>query len=157
MRRAIGIFLLGGVLALLAAGCGGGSSSGSSNGPKPLDKAEYVKQMKAIGHNLSTSLSGINSAADSAPKATAALIKIQTELRTAATELEAITPPSDVAPEHQQLTQAVREYANELNPIIKQVRAGHLSRLMTITSLKGITEIAAAADAISSKGYKIGA
>jgi hypothetical protein len=150
MRRALGFVLLGGMLALLAAGCGGGS------GPKPLDKADYVKQMQTIGQDLSTSLNGLSASTASTKKAATALTKVQGELNAAADKIDAITPPTDIAKPHQQLADAVREFANELTPLIKKVQGGNIAALATLTSLKGVSDIATASDAIAKKGYKIG-
>jgi hypothetical protein len=151
MRRAIGLLLLGGTLALLAAGCGGGSS-----GPKPLDKADYVKQMQAIGRKLSTSLNGLTADTGSAPKAAAALTTVQGELRAAAVKIAAIDPPTDIKTEHAQLATAVSEFADELGPLITKLKAGNLQALTTLTKLKGVSDIQKASTAISNKGYKIG-
>ena len=150
MRRAFGIVLLGGMLALLAAGCGGGG------GPKPLDKADYVKQMQAIGRNLSTSLNALSASSSTPKKAAAALTKVQGQLNDAADKIDSITPPTDIAKPHKQLADAVREFASELTPLIKKVDGGNISALATLTSLKGVSDIAAASNAIAKKGYKIG-
>jgi hypothetical protein len=152
MRRAIGLLALGGTLALLAASCGGG---GSSSAP-PLDKADYVKQMQTIGKNLSNALGGLGADTGSAKKAAAALTQVQTELNTAADKIDAMNPPTDVVTEQKKLGDAVREFADELDPVIKQLQAGKLSALQALGSLKGVNDIQTTSQAIVSKGYKIG-
>ena len=142
--------LLGGLLVALAAGCGGGG------GPKPLDKADYVKQMQTIGHDLSSSLSGLSASTGSTAKAATALAKVQTELRAAADKIESITPPADIATEHKQLADAVREFADELTAVITKIKGGDITALATLTSLKGVSDIATASNKIAAKGYKIG-
>ena len=148
MRKAIAILALGSVVGLLAAGCGGGG------GPKPLSKADYVKQMTAIGKSLSTSIGTLGSVTTPS-KAATALAKVQTDLRAAVKRLDAITPPADVKTAHQQLATAVSEFADELGPVITKLKAGNLSALSSVTSLKGLTDIQSAANAITKAGYKI--
>ena len=151
MRRALGIVLLGALVAALAAGCGGGGG-----GSKPLDKADYVKQMQSIGRDLSTSLNALGGVATSPAKTATALTSVQTQLRAAADKIDAITPPTDIAAQHKKLADAVREFADELTPLIKKAKGGDKNTLNGLTSLKGVTDIGTASQAISSKGYKIG-
>lgn len=152
MRRLIGVLALGGVLTVLAAGCGGGGSGGA----QPLDKADYVKQMQSIGQSLSTSLSTLSAASSSAKKAATALSQVQTKLRDAADKIKGITPPTEIATEHEKLGDAVREFADELGPVITKLKGGNLSALSSLTNLQGITDIQTASTAIQNKGYKIG-
>jgi hypothetical protein len=164
-------------IALLAAGCGGGgggtttgaqattattstSTSTTTTPPTPssgqgLTKTEYVKQMKVIGQSLSTSLNTLGSA-KTAAKAATALQQVQTDLRSAADKLEAIAPPDTIKTQHPQLVKAVRDFADELGPVITQLKAGKMTALQTVPTLKGLTEIQTASTAISNRGYKIG-
>jgi hypothetical protein len=151
MRRAIGLLALGGAVALLAASCGGGGG-----GSKPLDKADYVKQMQAIGKSLSTALNGLGTATGSSKKAAAALTKVQVDLNDAADKIDAMNPPTDVADQQAKLGVAVREFADELDPLIKKLNAGKLSALQSVSSLKGISDIQSTSNAIVQKGYRIG-
>ena len=149
MKRVIGLLALGAMVASMVAGCGGGG------GAKPLSKADYVAQMTAIGKSLSTSLNTMGSATDAKTAATS-LVKVQTDLRAAVKKLDAITPPSDVKTAHEQLSKAVGEFADELGPVITKLKAGNLKALSSVTTLKGITDIQTAANAITKAGYKIG-
>jgi hypothetical protein len=139
-------------LALAAAACGGGDG-----GPKPLPKKVYVKQMQAIGHGLSNSLNGLSAASGSPKSAATALQKVQQDLRDAAERLDKITPPKDIKKEQDALTTGVRDFADELDPVIKKVKSGKIQALATLTTLKGVSEIQKASTAITNKGYKIGA
>ena len=167
---------VGAAVLLLAAGCGGGGGGGTTgaqtttstttttataatttttaSGPAP-SKAEYVSQMKVIGQSLSTSLNTLGAAKTAATAATA-LAKVQTDLRSAADKLAAITPPDPIKTQHGQLVKAVRDFADELDPVIKSLRAGTMTALASVPTLKGLTEIQTASTAISNKGYKIG-
>jgi hypothetical protein len=154
---------LGTAALLLAAGCGSGGGGGTTGSqatttttasPAPT-KAEYVTQMKVIGQSLSTSLNTLGSATTAA-KAATALQKVQTDLRGAADRLEAITPPDAIKTQHGQLVKAVRDFADELDPVITSLKAGKMTALSAVPTLKGLTEIQTASTAISNKGYKIG-
>jgi hypothetical protein len=166
---------VGAAVLLLAAGCGGGgggttgaqtttstttttaataTTTTTASGPAP-SKAEYVSQMKVIGQSLSTSLNTLGAAKTAATAATA-LAKVQTDLRSAADKLAAITPPDAIKTQHGQLVKAVRDFADELDPVIKSLRAGTMTALASVPTLKGLTEIQTASTAISNKGYKIG-
>ncbi len=150
MRKAIAMLTLSAVVGLLAAGCGGGGGGGA----KPLSKADYVKQMTAIGKSLSTSIGKLGSATTAATAATA-LTKVQSDLRAAVNQLDAITPPDAAKTAHEQLATAVTEFADELDPVITKLKAGNLAALSSVTTLKGLTDIQAAANAITKAGYKI--
>lgn len=161
---------------LLAAGCSSGGGSSTTTGSQSTSatttttaattttttasgqtpsKADYVSQMKVIGRSLSTSLNTLGAAKTAATAATA-LQKVQTDLRGAADKLAAITPPDAIKTEHAQLVKAVRDFADELGPVIKSLQGGKLTALSTVPTLKGLTEIQTASTAITSKGYKIG-
>ncbi len=164
---------LGAAILLLATGCGGGGGGGTTGAQgtttttattatttttssgQALTTAEYVRQMKVIGQSLSTSLNTLGSATTAA-KAATALQKVQTDLRAAADKLEAITPPDTIKTQHAALVKAVRDFADELDPVIKNLQAGKMSALSAVPTLKGLTEIQTASTAISNKGFKIG-
>jgi hypothetical protein len=155
MKRAIAVLALGSMIGLLAGGCGGSKSE------PPLTKAEYVKQMTAIGRSLSTSMSSLG--APTSPKSAAtALSKVQDDLRTAAKQLDDITPPDDVKDAHEKLTSGVNDFADGLDPIIEKLNNGDaktaaaIAQLLSqVTTLKGFTEIQNAAASITKAGYKI--
>jgi hypothetical protein len=171
--KRIGLLAVGAVVLLLAAGCRGGGGGGTTTGAQGTSttgtqttttttssgvaptKAEYVTQMKVIGQSLSTSLNTLSSATTPVTAAKA-LQGVQTDLRAAADKLEAITAPDPIKTQHGQLVQAVRDFADELGPVIKSLQAGKMAALQTVPTLKGLTEIQTASTAISNKGYKIG-
>jgi hypothetical protein len=164
---------VGAAVLLLASGCGGGGSGTSTTttttstttttpatttttaSGQASSKAAYVARMKVIGQSLSTSLNTLGAAKTAATAATA-LAKVQTDLRGAADKLAAITPPDAIKTQHGELVKAVRDFADELDPVIKSLKAGKLTALASVPTLKGLTEIQAASTAISNKGYKIG-
>jgi hypothetical protein len=151
MRLVVALLALGSALAFGVSACGGGGGS------THLTKQEYVKQMQVIGHNLSDSLNSLGAAASNSKTAAAALTNVQSDLRNAADKLEQISPPDEIKDQQQKLATGVRDFAEELDPVIKKIRRGNLAALATLTTLKGVSEIQAASAAIAKKGYKIGA
>jgi hypothetical protein len=171
-KRAFTMLAVGAATVLLGAGCGGGGSSKSSTptttgtttaaaptttveSSAPLPKAAYVTKMKAIGRSLSTSLNSLG-AATTAQKAASALQAVQTDLRHAAERIEALAPPPAIKAQHAQLAKAVRDFADELDPVITKLKGGNMQALSTVPTLKGLQEIQTASTQIASKGYKIG-
>ena len=163
-KRGLAVLAIAAALPLLA-GCGGGKKSASPGSSTsgattaaaatPLAKPAYVAKMKAIGQSLSTSLNSLTSATTAA-KAATALTSVQVDLRAAADKLEAITPPDAVKVQHAKLVKAVRDFADELGPVIAKLKGGDLTALSNLQTLKGLQEIQTASTAISTAGYKIG-
>lgn len=159
-----------GAALLLAAGCGGGGGGSTTSAAgtttvaaattteastTPLAKTEYVSRMKVIGTSLSTSLNSLGSAT-TASKAATALSAVQSDLRAAADKIESLTPPDAIKKQHAQLVKAVRDFADELQPVITKLKGGSITALATVPTLKGLQEIQTASTAIANKGYKIG-
>ncbi|HUY70779.1 MAG TPA: hypothetical protein VMV08_00935 [Gaiellaceae bacterium] len=133
------------VAALLLGGCGGGSKA-------PLSSASYLTQMMAIEHELSGLIS--TTAAASTPKAAAAaLVTVQSDLRSAVTQLQAISPPAKAKAAHAELITAAGELANELAPVIAKLKGGNLAALATVTSLKGFADLLKASAAFTKAGF----
>jgi ABC-type glycerol-3-phosphate transport system substrate-binding protein len=163
MRRTIALLALVGAAALPAGGCGGGGGSSSttttasstttSTSAAPLTKAVYARRMKAIGTDLTNSINGVNPS--TAAEAATSLVKVQADLRAAQRELAAMTPPADVVIAHRNLTAAVGEFADELDPVIAKLRAGKLAALQTVGQLAALQKIGTATAAIAAAGYNI--
>jgi len=154
-------------LALLAAGCGksgGGGTTESAatteatttaSAAPQLGKSEYVAQMQEIGQSLSAALSNFGSATTAATAAVA-LARVQDQLRSAADRLAGINAPGAISVQHGQLVKAVRDFADELGPVIAKLKKGDLTALQAVPTLKGLTEIQSASTAITNKGFAIG-
>jgi hypothetical protein len=136
------------VLALSTAGCGGGGS-------KPLSRADYLKQVNSIAEQPAPSESAIALALTSPSAAATALTNAQAALKTTESKLSAITPPDAIKAQHDQLVKALGELANELPPVIAQLKASDLGALRKATSLKGVVDARAALAALTKAGYKI--
>jgi hypothetical protein len=145
-RSGLGMLALLGATALLVAGCGSKA--------KPLSKAQYNTQMTAVGRSLSTSINGLSSVTTAQAGATV-MTRVQADLRDAVEKLKKITPPDDVKDAHKRLITAVGDFADALDPLIQKLKAGNLQAMSQLTTLKQLTEIQKAADAISKAGYKI--
>jgi nitrate/nitrite-specific signal transduction histidine kinase len=144
---AIRLTALLGVLALLVGGCGGKSEA-------TMTKAEYVKQMKAVGVGLGKTLNQFATQSDP-KKAGAALATAQSGLRDAAKQLEDMKPPENVQTQHAKLVAAVNEFADELDPIIQKLQNGNASAAQLVLATKGFTAIQSASTAIAKAGYPI--
>ncbi|MDX6442547.1 MAG: hypothetical protein QOE43_2276 [Gaiellaceae bacterium] len=151
-------------LVFAAAGCGAGASSSTTTAATRTVAAApstandtYVTRMRKLGVTLSTAItlaSQTNSA--TAPATDAAnLVRVQRALIHAAAALAAITPPSNVRADHALLLKGVREYASELNGVIRRVRRGQVAALHSIPNLRGLHDMKRGSDAILAKGYAI--
>jgi hypothetical protein len=178
MRRARGVLLLAAAVGALS-GCGG------SGGPKPaatttsapttprttVPKAtapkvtpavssvatRYEAQMQVLGSQLSAYFAKVGAADGTASlkQAAANLKGVQVHLRNAAVKLAAMKLPPKLDADQQRLIVAVHEYADELNQIIVQVKAGNRAALAAISDLKGIRDMGEATQAITKAGYNI--
>jgi hypothetical protein len=69
--------------------------------------------------------------------------------------MKKISPPADIKDAHENLTQAVSDFADQLGPIIDKLNSGDLSALAAVTTLKGFRDLQTAAGQITKAGYKI--
>jgi len=145
MKRVLGLVSLVAAIAVLAAGCGGG-------GDDRLGKSDYETQIGTIDTGLFNALQAVG-AARTAKAAVAALERCQAEFTRLAGELEAISPPKDVEAEHEELTSGVREFPEQLNPIIARVAAGNRLAIAGVQSMPAMTKLIHATAGINHKGY----
>lgn len=154
------------IAAVAAAGCGGGGSTPTTTAAiAPATTAAatthagtpYVVRMRKLGLKLATTITVATSTnSKTAPAKDAAnLVKVQHALMRAAAGLDAISPPTAVRADHALLLKGVREYASELDGVIRKIRAGQVAALGSITNLRGLADMKRASDAIVAKGYPI--
>jgi len=161
VHRLVAVLVLAGACALLA-GCGGGKKTAATTTTgattttttHAMSKSAYVAAMKQIGQSLDATLNGLSAAATPA-KAATALVDVQRGLRGAGDRLASITPPPSVRVLHARLVKGLRDFADELGPIIAKLRKGQASALAAVPSLKGLREVQSASTAISKKGFAI--
>jgi hypothetical protein len=152
VTRAVSGAVLSALVIVCLAGCGG--KGHGSSGPTPLTKAAYDRQMTAIGRSLGEAFAPVG-AATTAPEAQAALSTVEGELTSLQEKARAITAPTPLTADQALLVTAFGEIRSELNPLIAKLRSGDLQALNSITSLKGIKDLATAVHAISKAGYSI--
>ena len=111
--------------------------------------------MGAIGTGADDGAELARNGDDGRPSAATSLKKLQTELADAADKMDAITPPEKVETEHQQLADGVREFGDQLDPIITKLEGGKMEALSGVTSLSSLLKIQKASMAINKKGYDI--
>jgi hypothetical protein len=145
VKRALAFVSLAAVLAAIVAGCGGG-------GEQRLEKSDYETQVAGIDTQLFNALRAVG-AAKTVRGTLNALERCQAEFRRLAGELEAIAPPKDVEAEHQELTSGVREFPEQLNPIIARVAQGNRLAIAAVQSMPAMTKMIRATAGINHKGY----
>jgi hypothetical protein len=146
MRRVLAFVTLAAAVAAVGAGCGGGG------GEHRLSKTDYETQVGHIDAGLFEALRAVGAA--TTVKATlAALERCQSEFTRLAGELEAIAPPEDLEAEHAELTSGVREFPEQLNPIIARVAKGNRLAIAGVQSMPAMTKMIRATAGIGHKGY----
>lgn len=149
-RRAIRLAVLA-----LALTCLGGYLDSDALGATPLSKAQYRKQVTLIGKTFGTDV-GLVSAATTVPAAALALARLRAQLAVIAKQLNRITPPTAIKADNARLVNAIREFENELGPVIAKLKSGAIKTLSSIpSSFKGQSDIASAVAAIDKAGYNI--
>jgi hypothetical protein len=88
------------------------------------------------------------------------LQSVQAELRRAAGKLAAAAPPRDVAEQHDELVEALREYAGELDEVRQAARAGNRRLVADFNARIGeddsVEQIAESLEEIIHRGYDLG-
>ncbi len=122
--------------------------------------SHYERAMQVLGDKLAAELANAGRAVG-LPTARRTVIEqilraTQTQLRAAAASLAKIEPPARIKAQHRRLTQAVREFADELNGVIAGIKAGTgAPAYVLIPNLKGLKDMQRASDAITKAGYVI--
>ena len=147
MRRMVACVSLATALAVLAAGCGGGSDR--------LSKADYETQVGTIAVGLTEAIQAVG-AATTVKGTIKALEQCQAAFKSAADDLDAIVPPADIQDEHAALATAVREFGEQLNPIIGRVARGNRLAVAGVQALPALPKIIRASADIGQKGYDLG-
>lgn len=160
-RRAVGAITIVAAWALLAVSCGGRST---------VTKAEYGSQLRDVMGELEEAYGDAGSAV--APAAGNAAVSVeqtvqqlrtsQLSLRDAGNRLDAITPPAELADDHDALVGGVRDMADAVDLLIKAQQqaatnpkqAKRLARAFATDESFGTVE--AAASRIESAGVDAG-
>ena len=157
------LYSLSAVLALVgtvvvAAGCGSSASTQDSH-------VEYQEHLAPVARDVTDVVNGFEKLAassivypakpDDAKKARRVVERMQSSLRAAATDLDDVTPPPAVAADHAKLTRTTRKLADDLGPVIGQLKLGNLVAVGELTTLPVVAEVHRALTAIAAKGYSV--
>ena len=140
-----------GLVALLAAGCGGGGSSES----KPLTKEAYQAQLeqtaKEIGAKVSKTQNDIATMSDADLKQFAGVV------HEFADELDKINPPTEVADLHARLVQAMNDLADEFPDAARKLKGTKdaSEQLAIFFGMKAIGELFKLGNDFKAKGYNL--
>jgi len=144
MKRVLAFLSLAAAVAAIVSGCGSADAR--------VTKSDYEAQVGSVDFELFQALRAVG-AARTVKSTVGALEKCQVAFAHAAKELEAITPPKDVEAEHQSLATGVREFGEQLNPIIARVAGGNRLAIASVQSMPAMTKIIRATADITHKGY----
>jgi len=100
--------VLVGLFLLVVAGCG--------SSPKSVSKAEYQATLQKLGTDLTDAGSQLGKAIDRATF-NRNVQNLQDHLRDAAHQLRGLRPPENVRAANDQLARALRDFADELEPV----------------------------------------
>jgi len=162
--------LLGAVLALTAAGCGGGKATAqqptttatTTSQKVSLGKAAYDRTMKQLGTQLVGSVEGLFPLVEAQPgsdASKASLVKLEktrSVVTRVMTKVAGIAPPAPIRAEHQRLLQGIASLGGELDMLIQVEQEGTTKPFGTFARFDSLRTIAKARSAIVKKGYAIG-
>jgi hypothetical protein len=152
-RLSAALALVGTVV--VTTGCG-------SSAPKPDSHAEYRQHLAPVARDVTGVLNGFQKLAASsivysakpndAKEARSVVERMRSTLLAAATNLDDITPPPAVAGDHAELTRTTRNLADDLGPVIPQLKLGNLVSVGELPTLPVVADVHRALTAIAAKG-----
>ena len=152
---AVAALLLALLLALGAAGCGGGSSD-------RLSKSAYEAKVKAIAGDLQNSLNALSSGNSKDLGAFEQKVgTAQTQLDAAANRLKGLKPPENAEADNKKLAAGLAGLANAFTNLKQALAAKDVSKIQQraneIQNLASAQDIRAAIGDLKKKGYDLGA
>jgi hypothetical protein len=158
MRTTLALLVVVAV-AVVSPGCGAST-------PRPDTKAQYEQHLGPAARSLTGVLGTLQKLAatsivfpakpTAARDARAVVERTQATLREAAQELDDVTPPPAVGRDHARLGRATRKLADELGPVIEQLKRGSLVSAAKLPGLPAASQVHATLTAIAAKGYRLG-
>jgi hypothetical protein len=143
---------------VVAAGCG-------SSATKTDSDTEYQQHLTPVARDVTEVLNGFQTLATSSivypAEPTAAIDarkvveRMRSDLRAAAANLDDATPPPAVAGDHAELTRTTRKLADDLGPVISQLKLGNLVAVGELPTLPVVADVHGALTAIAAKGYRV--
>jgi len=141
------------LLALVAAGCGSGGGS-------QLSKSEYQKHLQTDGDEITKAFTPLTQPPTSLDQLASELDTGVSKLRSAADDLDGVTPPKNVAKDNAKLAAGLRVLAHELDSLKKaaQKKDPQLvnKTLNDLRSSHGLIDARQATDDLKKKGYTLG-
>jgi hypothetical protein len=140
--------------ALAVAGCGGGGDA------TPLTKAQYEQHLATDSRAITKAFQPL-STPPSSLSALASQLKVgQEKLRSAADDLNGVTPPKDVEKDNQALAKGLQTLADELESLrsaaAKKDPTLVQKALNELKSSHALVDARAATDDMRKKGYELG-
>lgn len=148
MRTTIVALLV--TIGLVAAGCGGSSSSS-----KPLTKAEYQAQLQQISNDIGSQLK--TSIGSSKDLKKGDVPKIQDALNSFADKIAAMKPPANVSDLNQQLAAAMNQLSSDLPGIISNLDSAKdpSAAITALFGAKSLQALIKLQSEFKAKGYDI--
>ena len=140
-------------LAFAVAGCGGGGGGGT------LSKSQYEQHLRADSQAITKAFQPLSTPPSSLSVLASELKVGQDKLRSAADDLNGVTPPKDVAKDNQALVQGLQKLADELESL-RSAAAKKDPKLVqkALADLKtshALVDARNATDDMKKKGYKL--
>jgi len=143
--------------ALAVAGCGGGGGGGDAT---PLTKAQYEQHLATDSQAITKAFQPLSTPPTSLSVLASELKVGQEKLRSAADDLNGVTPPSDVEKDNQSLAKGLQTLADELESLrsaaAKKDPALVQKALNELKSSHALVDARAATDDMRKKGYELG-
>ena len=144
-------------LAFAVAGCGSGGGGG---GGGTLSKAQYEQHLGADSQAITKAFQPLSTPPSSLSVLASELKVGQEKLRSAADDLNGVTPPKDVAKDNQSLVQGLQKLADELESL-RSAAAKKDPKLVqkALADLKtshALVDARNATNDMKKKGYKLG-
>ena len=143
--------------ALAVAGCGGGGGVG---GGTPLTKAQYEQHLATDSQAITKAFQPLSTPPTSLSVLAGELKVGQEKLRSAADDLNGVTPPKDVEKDNQSLAKGLQTLAEELESLrsaaARKDPALVQKALNELKSSHALVDARAATDDMRKKGYKLG-
>jgi hypothetical protein len=131
-----------------------GTTGTVTSGNEPLDKEDYERLMREYGADVGIGLRDVFEAT-TPEQTTNALAAGQLKLRRAATRMDKLVPPTEVAKPHDRLVQGIRLFADDLARAEQQFEKGNVGGVTRLAGTASLRMLQTAYNAIVKKGYDL--
>ena len=148
------LIVIGGVAAALVAGTLVAANLGGDGMPK----AEYERRVQNLYARVQQAF--LATRVEDPTELDDRVAGAQDELRTVADELDALDPPADVELHNDALADAMRDYADDLEPLRQAAVRGDAAAIerfnRTVTTNDAVQRMTAAGEGMKERGYDVG-